>query len=1479
MPNLSDLLERSDKDPKSGKSSGSGKSTKPKTGTTSQAAQSGNQGGGSLGDLLQHTSDNGRSWQDQMQRAREESLAYAEQRYKERAAAREAGAAAQQTAQTPGFLAPKNSFTMPRAAAATLGFQQQTQNKMPYQTRSFLDRDSVVQGKVYEGAAAGMQQAEAEGDIYGYIQHLDAAQKAYGNLAQNQEDEWKKKDPVEYYAYTMSEDAISKNVFKAGQEIERLKKETEEAAREQARLEGQYGTEYYNQDEIERLIRLQYSNGKRIETLNEDIGNYQAAKNLKASIKDYQTYIGQAKESEDFQESVEEGEIQFQRYAASQDAELKAKEEAKQKEWDSKSGWEKFFDKLGEYGYRSVDTTLPLSTMEASIVGMRLGDKVPEISEIRNRLGELEPDQLDLFYYWWNKDPGKALNYLDYAKQQGVQKTKDSLMEFGREHPFLGTIAAAGANVISGADFLAVLAEKTATGEIGEHQPDVYISEARDLMHEGVSSNLDSDVQKFLYQVGTSMIDSGISMATGNTVPQFFLSAASSAYLETKDRGASDEQALAYGFLAGMAECIFEEVSVEKLLSQDTSRAVRAFLKQSFTEASEEIATSLANSVNDLLLSQAYDFENKVEARARELMERGVSEEDAKKEARTEWICEVLQEGLAGAISGGGMTAIHIGGARINRAATLTKIEQAGIENAENMTAEEISREIQYIQAAAEQSSRYGNNEYAEQLLRYAKGLQQGQQNAKTGPTAAENNVEVPGVDWDDGSRDLPQRATPNAETDTVTQQKAAPAEESGDGSQIQAIYEQTRQQFAEQARELDDTTLQAVAENVEQNLEETGPTAPASEVAVMEGQRDALRQEISAREAVNRNGERMEAAARAADVPGVDWNDGSRYDNGQTAIDNGQTAFENGERQGAVPTSGQEGLNYGRGTESAADSGQRDAGLGAGEQAGGLGEGAGGQVTRSGGTSELRQLRDYVKALGAERASARDLGIRNGTKNASNVLIDVEALTGSMKDRLTALREKAGQDGVRLDFVVGQMETRHGGRTVKSSGVYQVDADGTPHVFIQADSMRHSAEQLYEHEMFHSIVARNKGIWGDIVRHLFETRSQEEIRAMVDAYASAYAGCYDNEADAVELYLEEILADVYAEMQRGGGQQSAARELAGETAQRFAGDIENARQNRAGIDRTNGPGQRFSIQDVQGQNNDYPDCVVLDTNLFDGVKPRDWGAVLQNYVYNNFADKELAIYDENWYTETVKIARYQDRVTKTGAKNSHRVIDDLARNQGDNIKNLAVAHIPELLVVSTYDKGNLDNNHQWLDQNGWTHRKAYLCDKAGKIYEATLNIAEGRDRRILYDISLIKEIDRRTAGGAVPSTVTGRGSPTSRSSSKKILPDPNVPVKHFSSDEQIARIDADYQKAVDSGDMRTAQRMVDEAAKRAGYTIKAYHGTRAGEFYVFDKSRAGQNYGGFNVSGGGFDFTTNEFFARLWGRLMFKWSRGTVAG
>ncbi|MBQ0125543.1 MAG: hypothetical protein KBS59_04375, partial [Clostridiales bacterium] len=50
---------------------------------------------------------------------------------------------------------------------------------------------------------------------------------------------------------------------------------------------------------------------------------------------------------------------------------------------------------------------------------------------------------------------------------------------------------------------------------------------------------------------------------------------------------------------------------------------------------------------------------------------------------------------------------------------------------------------------------------------------------------------------------------------------------------------------------------------------------------------------------------------------------------------------------------------------------------------------------------------------------------------------------------------------------------------------------------------------------------------------------------------------------------------------------------------------------------------------------------------------------------------------------------------------------------------------------------------------------------------------------------------------------------------------------------------DADYMAAVNSGDMETAQRMVDERAKEKGYSTKVYHGTRGFGFTIPDVSKS----------------------------------------
>ena len=137
----------------------------------------------------------------------------------------------------------------------------------------------------------------------------------------------------------------------------------------------------------------------------------------------------------------------------------------------------------------------------------------------------------------------------------------------------------------------------------------------------------------------------------------------------------------------------------------------------------------------------------------------------------------------------------------------------------------------------------------------------------------------------------------------------------------------------------------------------------------------------------------------------------------------------------------------------------------------------------------------------------------------------------------------------------------------------------------------------------------------------------------------------------------------------------------------------------------------------------------------------------------------------------TCEIARENDRVKKDGAKNPHKVIDKLALYKGKNTRALATVHLAEALIASGNETHTDDHSYQWMDENGWTLRTVYLQDRNGNIYQATLNIANGRDRRIIYDISNIKKIDRSATGGQVPSTRKGGAGTTSRNASPETIP------------------------------------------------------------------------------------------------------------
>lgn len=528
--------------------------------------------------------------------------------------------------------------------------------------------------------------------------------------------------------------------------------------------------------------------------------------------------------------------------------------------------------------------------------------------------------------------------------------------------------------------------------------------------------------------------------------------------------------------------------------------------------------------------------------------------------------------------------------------------------------------------------------------------------------------------------------------------------------------------------------------------------------------------------------------------------------------------------RNGGIDNAGQETRNDAAGAE-LADAGERGTPDEA-NAARALSDGAAERGERRGNGRESERIPREVRNVGGEDGNAltvqqrlaasgisqfispREANVPNGASGDNTVTIFDEA---DWDQELIGAADWAKSKGVKkVTALLGVIKVEKDGKTGRIFGAFNAD---TGEIFVNAGSVQRSVSETIEHETAHYLaeVARRENV-RTFMRDVQSRYSSEEWGKVYDAYFERYAALTDNYAGMsesdIELYVwEEIMGDAYAEIDqydekasRFNREAESALSQSGQESEsvlqseRTPGAVEQGRETAAATERRTGPPEKFSVlEEVEGENGTYGKGVMLDTNLFDGIRPRDWGKTLGRYVYNNMAGMELTAYDAAGKPETIYLARTNDRVQKDGAKNSHKVIDKLARSTGDNIRSLAVVHLDEALTTSRYENSTDEHNHQWMDENGWEHRKTYLQDRSGNIYEATLNIADGRDRKILYDINNIRLVDKAKSpdkhtaaeakageitGGAVPSAVTGGARSTSRNFFEKRIADRGGNVK-----------------------------------------------------------------------------------------------------
>ena len=146
------------------------------------------------------------------------------------------------------------------------------------------------------------------------------------------------------------------------------------------------------------------------------------------------------------------------------------------------------------------------------------------------------------------------------------------------------------------------------------------------------------------------------------------------------------------------------------------------------------------------------------------------------------------------------------------------------------------------------------------------------------------------------------------------------------------------------------------------------------------------------------------------------------------------------------------------------------------------------------------------------------------------------------------------------------------------------------------------------------------------------------------------------------------------------------------------------------------------------------------------------------------------------------------------------------------------VIETPDSIEISEY-KGKTALNFAKVINN--SRVSVYAVDSGSSLELFVQTMYAGKKKESIADIS-----DATKASEKTSETSAGTAPNTNISNTSK-----NVNEKF--SREPVS--DSAYMKAVERRDTESAQRMVDEAAKKAGYTVKMYHGSkRGGGFTVF---------------------------------------------
>lgn len=307
-----------------------------------------------------------------------------------------------------------------------------------------------------------------------------------------------------------------------------------------------------------------------------------------------------------------------------------------------------------------------------------------------NKLSDKERTQIEKNFKNLKKEGYDTESlYKWYERERDAEKAAETTRtstEYANEHPVLGSIASVGARlggaVPDAIKYISTDLDKKYNGGDGYINPEATNTAISDAMRAKVSENINNDFGSFLYNTGMSMADF-TSLLPLNAVPGgqalslgiMGTSAGVGAANEVINNGGTIDNAVKTGIASGIAETLFEKVSLEQLSAFKASgkstfrAAVGNVLKGAFTEGSEEAFTDLANRLTDDAINKdlsSYNLSKK------NYMEQGMNEAEAENAASWDFWKSVGLDFAGGAISGGVLNlataGINLAGAKIDMA-------------------------------------------------------------------------------------------------------------------------------------------------------------------------------------------------------------------------------------------------------------------------------------------------------------------------------------------------------------------------------------------------------------------------------------------------------------------------------------------------------------------------------------------------------------------------------------------------------------------------------------------------------------------------------------------------------------------------------------------------------------------------------------------------------------------------------------------